>query len=175
MAALLLILGVAMDATPGVPFFADQAFLDLSSGSNPSLLKSEAEIGQVHLLGPFPKPRDIRTNRNGLREPDRTASRRYGAIQGALRERHPTKNLYQLLKQPSVPILEERHSVVQRRFRLFNRSGAHGTMRPWLTLAYHANTIRRMDQSQEDAAEERLEQGRGVDDDHWRSRSARIA
>jgi hypothetical protein len=107
MAALLLILGLAMDAAPGVPFFADQAFLDLSA-----------------------QPRDIRTNRNGLREPHRTASRRNGAIQGALRERHPTKNLYQLLKQPSVPILEERHSVVQRRFRLFNRSGAHGTMRP---------------------------------------------
>jgi hypothetical protein len=86
-----------------------------------------------------------------LREPDRAASRRYGAIQSALRERHPTKNLHHVLEQPSVPIPEGRHSVVQRRFRLFIRSGAYGTMRPWHTLANHAYTIRRMEQCQEDA------------------------
>ena len=52
---------------------------------------------------------------------------------------------------PSVPIPEGRHSVVQRKFRLFIRSGTYGTMRPWLTLPNHANTIRRMEQCQEDA------------------------
>ena len=37
-----------------------------------------------------------------------------------------------------------------RRFRLFIRSGAYGTMRPWRTLANHAYTIRRMEPCQED-------------------------
>jgi hypothetical protein len=35
---------------------------------------------------------------------------------------------------------------VQRRFRLFIRSGTYGKMRPWLTLANHTSTIPRMEQ-----------------------------
>ena len=35
---------------------------------------------------------------------------------------------------------------MQRRFRLFIRSGTYGKMRPWLTLANHTSTIPRMEQ-----------------------------
>jgi hypothetical protein len=73
------------------------------------------------------------------------------ALSKALRERHRPKTYTTSWNNPSVPIPEGRHSVVQRRFRLFIRSGTYGKMRPWLTLANHTNTIRRMEQCQEDA------------------------
>ncbi len=53
---------------------------------------------------------------------------------------------------------------MQRRFRLFIRSGMYGTMRPWLTLANHTNTIRRMEQCQEDAPTRTRARGRSDKD-----------
>jgi hypothetical protein len=59
---------------------------------------------------------------------------RYGAIEGALRVRHPTNN-----RHPKVPIPEGRHSVVLR------RSNTHAKMRLWLTLANHTNAVQQME------------------------------
>ena len=55
-------------------------------------------------------------------------SHRYGAIRDALRERHRPKTYSTSWNNPSVPI-GKGHSVLQRRFRLFIRSGTYGTMR----------------------------------------------
>jgi hypothetical protein len=73
-----------------------------SSGS-PSLVKSEAGIGQVQLVSAVTVARRYPHSPRWLREPDRVASRRCGAIQSAVRERHPTKNLHHFLEQPQRP------------------------------------------------------------------------
>ena len=116
------------------------------------MLKSEAGIGQVQLLSAVTVARrDIRTNRNGC--VNRIALRRVATALSKARFASGTrpKTYTTSWNNPSVPIPEGRHSVVRRRFRLFIQSDPHGTMRPWLTLANHTNTIRRMEQCQEGA------------------------